>query len=85
MFETFGRSVAPSTAMAKKTKSSDKNPKKPNRTGEALNVWLSDQHAAVLEKIITSSKFRISKTAIVEQAIEALAREMGLWGSEDTP
>lgn len=76
---TLGKTLPPGDHMAKKRSGAEKKRTPPNRTGEALNVWLSPQHAKNMHKFLNQSEFKITKTSFVEQLIEKYLKEIGVW------
>lgn len=62
----------------------EKRPKKPGkprnparRAGEPINVWVRQEIMAALRSYLAASKPRVSKTAAVEEALEAFLSERG--------
>lgn len=53
--------------------------KSPRRSGENLNVWVRSELFAALLGWLETTKPRVSKTAAVEEAIEAFLAERGHW------
>lgn len=53
--------------------------KQPSRSGENLNIWVSPGLAEALKAYMDSVRPRTTKTAVVEEALEALLQAKGYW------
>ena len=56
----------------------------PNRTGRAINVWLSHELYAALEAYKIAQRPGPTTTSVVEVALEDFLRGQGFWPPPDT-
>lgn len=72
------------TGMAKNKRKPDESAKKPNRSGRAVNVWVSQVHAASLDAFMAKrGKLPPTLTSVIELAMEELFRKDGSWQGGD--
>lgn len=59
-------------------------PKKPQRTGRAVNVWVSTTHAAAFDAFLEKhGRLPPTITSIVELALEEFFRREGVWPQKE--
>lgn len=77
--------LAPSNDVAKKKPPrktqplESEEPKRSQRSGEPLNVWIRSELMEALRVLVGRTRPRTTKTALVEEALEALLSQHGLW------
>ncbi len=66
-------------------KQGDSPPSQPSRTGENLNVWVRADLVKALRRWLGKVRPRVTKTAAIEEALEAFLREKGEWPPNESP
>ncbi len=63
--------------------SKKKPSKKPNRTGKAVNVWISDDVHGAMMKYIEAQRFPPRKTDFIEAAVAEFLQREGFMGADE--
>lgn len=71
--------------MAKKRPKLPDEPKRPNRTGVSLHVYIDPAIDGALAAYLQGSEPQVSKTAAVETAIREFLGRKGHWPPADCP
>jgi hypothetical protein len=76
----------PSTMTRKRPKKrSDLERTPPNRTGKAVQVYLSPELRSALDEYIEATRPTPTITAVIEMALEDLLRKAGAWPRPEQP